>query len=224
GSDDRLILQFDDLHDDFKSLYASVEYCDAQWNKSNLQVLEYSSGFSDELIRQVAQSHNTYQPYVHYSFTFPTATLELKISGNYILKVYEDGDPRRLVLSRRFYVLDPKVSVDAEPVPPSEVQKRQTYQKLNIRVNTQSLRSSNPFADFTVKATQNQRPDRLIVEQKPGSINGNILTYALPNQFNFPAGNEFITLDMRSLRLHSERIKEIRLDQRYTVRLFPDKP
>src|SRR5690606_5795770 len=100
-SDDQLMLAFDDLRGDVRNYYFSMEHCDADWKPSRLSPLEYAEGFNEERIMEYAPSVNTLQPYTHYHVDFPTRNIKPKLAGNYLLKVYEDADKRRLILDRK---------------------------------------------------------------------------------------------------------------------------
>src|SRR5690606_4525810 len=107
-----------------RNFYFSLEHCDANWNPSKLSPLEYAEGYNEERILTYGSSVNTLQPYTHYQVDFPTKNIRPKLAGNYLLKVYEDADKSRLIITRRFYVIAPLMSVSAEMVPSMDVSKR----------------------------------------------------------------------------------------------------
>src|SRR5690606_23778937 len=137
------------------------------------------------------------QTYTHYQIQFPTENTKPLLSGNYLLKVYEDADKSRLILSRRFHVLDEKTLVEAKIVPSMEVKNRKAYQKVEVTINTQRLAINNPVQDIKVMVMQNNRPDIQLWEGKPSIIRDNVLSYNHPNQFNFEGGQEFLYADIR---------------------------
>jgi len=222
NTDQTFILAFDDLRADHRRFYFSLEHCNINWEKSSLSTLEYSAGYGEDLITNSSQSRNTVTPYTHYETQFPTENVKPLISGNYLLKVYEDGDKSRLILTRRFFVVDQAVSIQAEIAPPVDISKRKSHQKLNLTVRTASLQVNNPSHDIKVMIMQNGRQDILEWEDKPSTIRGNELIYNRPEQFNFPGGQEFLYLDLRSLRLQSSTIESIESDSLIHVNLFQD--
>ncbi|MGV3762765.1 type IX secretion system plug protein [Parapedobacter sp.] len=221
-SDDQLMLAFDDLRGDVRNYYFSMEHCDADWKPSRLSPLEYAEGFNEERIVDYAPSVNTLQPYTHYRVDFPTRNIKPKLAGNYLLKVYEDADKRRLIISRRFYVLAPLMMVSPQLVPSVEVAKRRSNQKINIMVNTGGLTVNNPYQDIRIGVMQNQRPDVQQWLTTPHFVNGNELTYNDNKTLDFGGGNEFRYFDLRSLRLASERVANIKLDSTIHVDLVAD--
>src|SRR5690606_9803864 len=169
-----------------------------------------------------APSVNTLQPYTHYRVSFPTRNIKPTLAGNYLLKVYEDADKRRLIISRRFYVLAPLMMVSPQLVPSVNVGKRRSNQKINLNVNTGGLTVNNPYQDVRILVMQNQRPDVQQWLTAPHFVNGNELSYKDNKTLDFGGGNEFRYFDLRSLRLASERVADIRLDSAVHVDLVTD--
>ena len=221
-SGDQLMLAFDDLRGDVRNYYFSLEHCDADWNPSRLSPLEYAEGFNEERIMDYAPSVNTLQPYTHYRVSFPTRNIKPTLAGNYLLKVYEDADKRRLIISRRFYVLAPLMMVSPELAPSVDVAKRRSNQKVNLDINTGGLTVNNPYQDVRILVMQNQRPDIQQWLTTPQFVNGNALSYNDNRTLDFGGGNEFRYFDLRSLRLASERVADIRQDSAVHVTLVTD--
>lgn len=221
-TDDKLLLSFDDLRGDVRNYYFSIEHCDANWNPSRLSPLEYATGFNEERIMQYETSVNTLQPYTHYRVDFPTVNIGPKLAGNYLLKVYEDADKNRLIISRRFYVLAPLMAVSPQLLPSFDIAKRSQNQKLNLRVNTGGLTIGNPYQDVKILVMQNQRPDIQEWLTTPQFVNNNELTYQDNNTLDFGGSNEFRYIDIRSLRLASERVASIVIDSSARIDLVTD--
>ena len=74
---------------------------------------EYLSGFPDNPVSDYASSYNTTVKFVNYQLHIPNEDCTPKVSGNYALVVFEDGNRENRVLVQRFYVVEPKVRIDA---------------------------------------------------------------------------------------------------------------
>lgn len=218
-----LELRFDDLDADYKNYYFTVVHCNADWQPSELSPFEYLDGFFEDQVTIYARSINTRVPYSHYSLEFPNASMQPRVSGNYILKVYLDGDPGNLVLTRRFMVQEQLVQIDAGVGMANLVAYRDTKQQVSMEIHTGGYPVSNPQQDLRVIMTQNGRWDNAITNLRPRSIIGNRLVYDYEDQALFDGGNEFRRFDTRTLRFLTERVAEINSSVRHwDVFLLPD--
>ena len=222
SSDDKLLLAFDDLQGGSKNFYYSIEHCDANWNSSNLAPADFLGNYTDDHITSYSYSTTTVQKYTHYQIRFPNENISPKISGNYVLKVYEDGDLNKMVLTRRFYVLNSKVKISAEVVPSNDVALRQTNQKLNFTVDYNILKVQNPATDLRTFVMQNNRYETGIINTQPASIRGTQLIYSDVNTNDFASGNEFRHIDTRTLKLNSQNITRIVRDTANNIFLLTD--
>ena len=222
GSTEKLLLSFDNLQGGSQVYYYTIEHCDANWNSSNLAPAEYLQNYTDDKITDFSYSTTTVQKYTHYQLKLPNESIAPKISGNYILKVYEDGDQAKLVLTRRMYVLNPKINITAEAVPSNDVPSRQTNQKINFTLNYGTLRVQNPGAEIKTVIMQNNRNETAQMNTQPAYIRGTQLIFNDVNTNDFPGGNEFRHFDTRTLKLNSERILKIIRDTANTILLLAD--
>lgn len=137
--------------------------------------------------------------------------------------MYEDADKRRLILTRRFYVVQPAFGIAAQILPSNDNTLRSKNQKLNVTVQTAGYDISNPYQQIQVLVMQNQRPDVQQRLRQPSFVSNTELRYHDPKTLDFPGGNEFRYVDLRSLRLASERVADIRSDSLVRVDLLADK-
>ena len=225
GTDERLRLTFDDLDGDYALWQYTVIHCDAMWNPTDLWQNEYMTGFTDDYIRDYRFSFNTLQRYVNYTVTIPNDNIRFTLSGNYILKVYPDGQPDNPILTRRFMVVEPGVTVKGLVKAASDVSRRFTHQEVQFSVYTGNYTISEPLRDLKVVVLQNTRWDNALWDLKPMMLRGEELDYRYTDGSNtFEAGNEFRYFDIKSLRYHSERIRSIEnRSDGYHVDLLPDK-
>jgi len=221
-SNEQLLLAFDDLEGRSRNFYYTLEHCDAQWNTSRLSPAEYLQGFMEDRIMDYSYSSGTAQKYIHYEIKLPNQNIAPKLAGNYLLKVYEDNDQSRLVITRRIYVAGSAVGVTAGLIPSNNVSLRARNQKLNFEVNYGGLNVQNPYNDIKVLVMQNGRPETAQLNTRPTFIRGNQLIYNDFNSNDFAGGNEFRHFDMRTLKLNSERVVRILKDTANAVLLLGD--
>ncbi len=222
GSGETITLGFDDLSGGSRTFNYTIQHCDATWRPSNLSPTEYLESFTDDRINDYSYSSATFQKYTHYEVKLPNRNIIPKISGNYILKVYEDGDPAKLILTRRFYVVGKRVSVSANIITSNNVAARRTNQKVNFTIDYTGLPVQNPNTDIRAFLMQNARPETGIMNNKPTYIRGTQLVYNDVSINDFAGRNEFRHFDTRTLKLNSERIAKIYKDTANTVMLLGD--
>jgi hypothetical protein len=221
-SSDQVLLAFDDLTGHTRNLYYTIEHCDADWNPSNLSPTEYLQSFNEDRLTDYRYSTGTRQKYIHYELTLPNQNIIPKIAGNYLLKVYEDGDQTHPLITRRLYVLGNRVSILAEVAPSANNQLRPTNQKINFEINYAGLTVQNPYNDIRAFVMQNARPQTGQMNTRPAYVRGTQLIYNDLNTNDLPGGNEFRHVDLRSLRLNSDRVDHIYRDTANTVMLLTD--
>ncbi|QJD94448.1 DUF5103 domain-containing protein [Mucilaginibacter robiniae] len=221
-SNDQILLSFDDLSGQSHDYYYTVEHCDNSWQPSQLSPAEYLQSFLEDRLLDYQYSSGTVQKYVHYEVKFPNQNIAPKLSGNYLLKVYEDGDQNKPVLTRRIYVVNPQAGISAEVVPSNNVSLRQTNQKINFRFDYAGINVANPYNDIKVLVMQNGHPEVSYLNTQPTFVQGSQLFYNDISINDFPGGNEFRHFDTRTLKLNSERVARIFKDTANAVLLLTD--
>ncbi len=223
NSSETLELRFDDLEADYKNFAYTIIHCNALWQPSNLMDFEYIEGFTEGRIENYAFSRNTRVPFTHYYLEFPNRDMQPKISGNYILKVFHEGNPEDVVFTRKFMVFEEKVIIDATVKQATNLNHRDTKQEVDFTINTELYPVSNPYRDLKIILTQNGRWDNAIDNLQPKLVQGHMLIYDYQDGNLFEGGNEFRNFDIKSLRHRSLNIQEINsIANGWEVFLMPD--
>ena len=138
NSGERFELDFDDLDAEVKNYYYTYFLCNADWTPSSLTSFDYIRGFQNVRITDYRSSSVASTPYIHYQAILPDRNCIPSRSGNYLLKVFLDGDTSKLVFTKRFLVVENKAAIAAQVQQPFNAKWFQTYQKVNVGVTLNS--------------------------------------------------------------------------------------
>ncbi|MGE5424847.1 MAG: DUF5103 domain-containing protein [Syntrophothermus sp.] len=209
--DDRngLTLAFDDLDADLKPYQFTILHCECDWTNSTLiRPEDYIDGNLEDRIDDYQYSSNTLVPYTHYSVELPTRDMKIKVSGNYILKVYTDS-PENPAFTRRFMVVEhTPLGVDGSVHQTDDVGDRFSKQDVDFTIRYNGFPVYDP-RQVKVVVTQNDRWDNAIRNISPKFVRNESLDYNYDKEISFNGGNEFRAFDIKSLRYNSERIRTI---------------
>jgi len=206
NSTDQLELQYDDLDGGVKNYYYTIQLCNADWKPAQLNYFDYVKGFSQVRINNYKASSISLTRYTHYQASIPDRNCQPTRSGNYLLKVFLDGDTGKLVFSKRFLVVDDKMNVAVQVTQPFNQQYFQTHHRLQVQLETTNFDIRYPQQQLQLKILQNYRWDNLMSLNQPTFIRQGLLQYNNENSMLFPAGKEFRWLNLRSFRLLGDRI------------------
>lgn len=219
NSMDPMILEFDDLTASYRQFHVKIVHCNQDWTSSILRDIDFLSDFNDFIINNFEVSQSTKVKYYHYGFQLP----KQKISGNYMLEVYENSIEGPLILSHRFRVVDAQISVGAQANRPQDASLWRTHQQIDFEIDYGNYPLRDPRQELIVEIRQNLRDQTLKTNFRPSSVNlaSRKLSYKLfSNENLFPAGNEFRILDIRSTYTNSRNVQNVKQgfqDQVFTV-------
>lgn len=224
-SNDKLTLSFDDLDAGYVPWQYTLIHCNADWTPTDLWQNEYLDGFTDDYIRDYASSFNTLQPFTNYWVEIPNRNLQYTLPGNYIIKVYYEGNPDEPILTRRFMVVDTRVKINATVHQTTLIEERYTHQEVSFSILNPNYMITDPTRGLKVVVLQNDRWDNAKFNLVPLMLRSNELDYRYTDgTISFEAGNEFRYFDIKSLRFNSERVTSIESrNNEYYVTLTYDK-
>ena len=217
---EQITLRFDDLNGDEADYYYKIKHFNHDWTPSALFQNEYMEGYDNLRIDNYNTSFNTLQTYTHYSIQLPNENVQFKVSGNFLMEIYDAYDS--LVFSRRFCIYEEQASVQTAVNRPQNMDRFTTHQSLHFSITPFQGVFRNPERTVFVHLLQNRQWDSKITGLKPQYFSGSTLEYRyeLPSQFE--GGNEFYFFDTKDLRVSSPNISFIERNQLYETYLNLD--
>ncbi len=209
-----LLLSFDELGNNAKDYYYTIQHCNVDWTASNIFYNDYIEGFEENVITEVEYSDNTAHSYIHYSLQLPNDDIIFKKSGNYAVIVYLDT-PDNPVLIRRFFVQENVSEVKAIVKRPVIATYMDTKQEVDVEISGIPDEITNPFNDIKLVITQNNIWRSSVKELKPKYIRENRLVYDYQKQNLFLGGNEFRFFNCKDIYHASENIEKIEYDGKH---------
>ena len=215
---DRLVLEFDVLNNLEEDFYYVIEHFDSDWNPSQLMKTEYLAGMDNLRIVDYVNSFNTYQIYSHYRLQIPNQQTRLRVSGNYIIKIFDDYDD--LVFSRKFMVVEPMANVGVQIRRSRDVALINETQSVDFKVTPTNSNFNNPLETIKTTVLQNNNLKTAIHGLKPQYIMGNELVYRYTNASLFWGGNEYLFFENKDIRATNLGIQYIDLQDLYHSYLY----
>ena len=222
---DQIELHFDDLEGGVKYYYYTYQLCDHDWIPVNLSEFDYLKGFTQMRISNYRNSSLSFTRYTHYQAILPERNCIPSRSGNYLVKVFLDGDTSKLVFTRRLLVLENKSTIKAQVIQPFSPEYFRTHQKVQFSININGINAFSANQDIKVVILQNYRWDNAIANIAPTFIRGSSLEYNTEDNSVFQGGKEWRWLDIRDFRLQSDRVQSGEYKKNSTdIYLKPDIP
>ncbi len=197
NSDEYLLFLFDDFNAGYKRYNYKIEHRNADWSKSSIFENEYLNGFFNDYVKTYKNSFNTYTRYTNYQIKFPNNDMNVKIGGNYLLKVYTDNEDNP-IFTRRFAVYEGNVNVAMHVtryINPIKEQLNQWVQTVVTSSNQNLVESPDASKLFIMK---NNDWNDFVTNIPPTFSNPNQLKY--DNQkWVFEGGSEYNWFDTKNL-------------------------
>src|SRR5690606_14207634 len=187
---DPIFLNFDDLYADEENYYYKIEHCNYDWTLSNILKSQYLDGLDNLRIINYKNSVTTIQPYSNYTLQIPNKQTRLKLSGNYILKIFDSRD--ELVFSRRFIVYKDLVAVGVTIKRARDLNVIDKKQVVQFIINSNNIELINPQEEVKIAILQNYNWNTAITNIKPQFYSKNQLTYKYDKETMFNGVNEYL--------------------------------
>ena len=215
-----LQLEFDVLNGDEADFYYVIEHYNYDWTPSRLVKSRYLQGFDDQRIVNYENSFNTYQLYSHYRLQIPNNQTSLLVSGNYLMKIFdEDGE---LMFSRKFMVYEETATVGVAIKRSRDVRFIHQKQSVDINIGSLNMNFVNPKQNVNVTIIQNNNLKTAITGLKPQYTLGNQLLYKYDTESSFWGGNEYLFFENKNARGANIGVQFFDLKDVYHNYLFTD--
>lgn len=200
--------QFDDLFGNEANYYYEIIHCDYNWVPSNIPKNEYLQGFDNQRIQNYSNSFNTLQLYSHYNLSIPNQfTQQLRLSGNYILKILNDD--KEVIFSRKFRLYEDIATVPLQIKRARNVSVIEYKHNLDFAIKSSNLTFQNPVKNIKVILIQNGNFNTEIKNIKPQYTIGNDLIYKYDTETQFWAGNEFLYFENKDIRVANNYVARV---------------
>ncbi len=197
-----LTLEFDLMEESGRPLSVYFYHADRTW-KRDLVPAEYLTSFQRDNLLDYTLSRGTDVPYVHYTYQFPNEDIGFRLSGNYVVRVTEQGREDEVLFERPFFV--------TEQAGPLELDLR------DLVVSGQMQPSLLPTARFTPPGDLQGQPFDYTVcfvrdadfnaprcSDRPQLAGQPLLSFDLPPSEAFAPSAADYFLDLSALRIGGE--------------------
>ncbi|MFA7444581.1 MAG: DUF5103 domain-containing protein [Flavobacteriaceae bacterium] len=218
---DSFTVRFDDLFLTESDYYYTLTHCNYDWRPSDLSKNEYIQGMDNVRVQNYENSINTLQGYSHYWFSLPNSQTQLKVSGNYMLKIYDDNF--QLVFSRKFVIYENTVAVPLQIKRARTVTDINYMHNLDFTIKTGDLQLQNPIQNVKVVLLQNGVWNTAITDVKPQYTIGNDLIYKYDKETQFYASNEYLYLETKDVRSGNNTVSRVEFNEIYNTHLYTNR-
>jgi len=215
---EKIDLEFDDLTASEQDYYYKIVHCDYDWTKSDLLKSQYLRGVDNQRIIDYENSYTTLQPFSNYRLSLPNTNVSLKVSGNYVLEIYNSSD--EIQFSRRFVVFKDLVKVGTEVKRSRDFNFLNEKQVVQFKIFAGNVQLVNPKKEVKVAIIQNYYWPTARYNIAPQFTLGTELVYKYDQETSFYGGNEYFNFDTKDLRSPSAAISHIDLTDLYNHYLY----
>lgn len=212
---DILQVSFDEMSHGAHAYSYKVIHCNADWTVSDLNTSEYLTGYSTANITDVTQSLNTTFLYTHYAFQLPNSDMSFKVSGNYVVLIYEDTNVEKPIAQACFSILESRVAITGNVRGNTDTELSGHLQQLDFEVAFNGYSVREPAREIKVVVRQNNRIDNQVTDLQPSYFSASSLSYINNKSLIFEGGNEFHRFDISSIYAAGEGVAGIRYNNPY---------
>ena len=223
GSDERIIVSFDEWSEDYSDLQYRLIHCGPDWQPSGLIESEYLDGFNIADIEDWAFSQNTFVHFVNYRIVIPDERMNPILSGNYILEVFERDNPDETIGKARFSISEQSADIMAGVSSRTDRGLNTEWQQIELKVVPTDVNIDDPYSMLRIDITQNNAPYTTTTLLNPSRMEGKDIVYSHRPELLFKAGNEFRRFETIRTTYNDMHVDSMRfLSRNYHAWLTPD--
>lgn len=197
NSNEYLLFLFDDLDAGYKRYNYKIEHRNADWSESGIFESEFIQGQNSDFIRTHKNSFNTYKKYTNYQLQFPNREMNVKLGGNYLLKVYLDNEDQP-VFTKRFAVYQGNVEVGMQTSRYNNPVNKEVNQRIQTIVSSGSQNFTETPDGGRLFIMKNNNWNEHITDIRPDFTRNNQLTFNNV-EWTFEGGSEYNWFDTKNL-------------------------
>lgn len=223
GSDERIIINFDEWNEDYSDLQYRLVHCGPDWKPSGLLESEYLDSFNIADIEDWAFSSNTFVHFVNYRIEIPNEQIDPLLSGNYIIEIFERDNPEETLAEARFSVTEHSADVRGSVSARTDRGLNTEWQQMELAIVPTDVAIDDPYSMVRVDITQNSAPYTMKTLRTPSRIDGKNIIYTHQPELIFKAGNEFRRFETVRVNYNDMKVDSMRFVSRnYHAWLTPD--
>lgn len=223
GSDERVVLSFDEWSEDYSDLQYRLIHCGPDWKPSGLLESEYLEGFNIADIEDWAFSSNTFVHFVNYRLELPNENMNPLLSGNYIIQIFDRNDPDETLGEARFSITEHSANVFGGVTTQTDRGLNTEWQQIELKVVPTNVTIDDPYTRIRVDILQNNVPYTASTLLSPSRTEGKEIVYSHQPELIFKAGNEFRRFESVRTNYNDMHVDSMRfLSRNYHVWLTPD--
>ncbi len=225
GFNQQLVLKFDDLSNSSTIYRYTFKHFDRNWQPDNLFYSEIANGPLNALLDQMQYSFNTLQAYTNYTLAFPNDRIQLKISGNFEIIVYQDS-PDKPLFTKRFSIVEDGANLGVNVTRTADARNPMVNQRVEVQAVGNSSALFQNINSVSLNVVQNNNRNITVSNQKPSATLGNKLMFQQLN-LSFPGNNEFYYFDNKNMNhgfdmvANAETIDNVNYTYLFPVWAFP---
>lgn len=215
-----LSLEFDLMTQQGQPLSVYFYHADRTWSR-DLAPSQFLESFQHDNVVNYSISSGTQVPFVHYEYRFPNDAIQFLVSGNYVVRVTEQGDEEAILFEKAFFVTEQAAGL--EFLTDKVIIGGYGYPSIQptALLRPPSGTEGNIF-NYNVCFVRNGRFDMARCADRPSLMNQPVLEFYLEPEFSFEPEGAPYYLDLSSLRSSPSISASDFSESPYRIFLEPD--